>query len=195
MTNAADKNEIIAYSRVADGALREGSTFETGGGGSFGLIDPLESQGSLIFSQDHSLLFAVNAGSGTISAFRVNRSRLSLIDVVPSGGSGPNAIAQYGDLLYVFNTGGSSGVAGFRVRDNGRLAPIANSIRFLSTNTSSAASLSFSPDGRFLVVTARLTNSIDVFRVHENGGLSPVVVNQGLIPGTFEVFLRPIDPP
>jgi 6-phosphogluconolactonase (cycloisomerase 2 family) len=191
MTNAANNNEVIAYSRAENGALREGSRFETGGRGSGGLIDPLESQGSLILSKDHSLLFAVNAGSGTISAFRVNHSRLSLIDVVPSGGSEPNAVAQYGDLLYVLNTGGSSGVAGFRLRDNSRLAPIANSVRFLSTNTSGAASLSFSRDGRFLVVTERLTNNVDVFRVQENGRLSPVVINQDSIPGTFAVTFAP----
>jgi 6-phosphogluconolactonase len=191
MTNAADKNEIIAYGRAADGALREGFRFETGGRGSGGLVDPLESQGSLILSQDHLLLFTVNAGSGTISAFRVGHSRLSLIDVVPSGGSEPNALAQYGDLLYVLNTGGSSGVAGFRLRENGRLTPIANSVRFLSTNTSGAASLSFSPDGRFLVVAERLTNDLDVFRVQEDGTLSPIVVNQDSIPGTFAVTFAP----
>src|SRR3982751_1527361 len=95
MTNAADKNEVIAYSRTANGVLREASRFETGGRGSGGLIDPLEYQGSLILSQDRFLLFAVNAGSGTISAFRVNHSRLLLVDVIPSGGSEPNALAQY----------------------------------------------------------------------------------------------------
>ena len=147
MTNAADKNQIIAYSRAANGALRDGSRFETGGRGSGGLTDPLESQGSLILSQDHSFLFAVNAGSGSVSAFRIDHSRLSLADVVHSGGSEPNALAQHGDLLYVLNTGGSSGVAGFRVSENGKLEPIANSVRFLSTNTSGAASLSFSSDG------------------------------------------------
>jgi 6-phosphogluconolactonase (cycloisomerase 2 family) len=191
MTNAADRNEIIEYSRAANGALREGFRFETGGRGSGGLVDPLESQGSLILSQDRSLLFAVNAGSGTISAFRVGRSRLSLIDVVPSGGSEPNALAQSGDLLYVLNTGGSSGVAGFRLRANGRLAPIPNSVRFLSTNTSGAASLSFSPDGRFLVVTERLTNDIDIFRVQEDGTLSDIAVNQDSAPGTFAVTFAP----
>jgi 6-phosphogluconolactonase (cycloisomerase 2 family) len=191
MTNAADRNEIIAYSRAANGALREGHRFETGGRGSGGLVDPLESQGSLILSQDHSLLFAVNAGSGTISAFRVGHSRLALIDVVPSGGSEPNALAQHGDLLYVLNTGGSSGVAGFRVRENGRLAPIAGSVRFLSTNTSGAASLSFSPDGRFLAVTERLTNDIDIFRVQDDGTLSAIAVNQDSVPGTFAITFAP----
>jgi 6-phosphogluconolactonase len=157
----------------------------------FAELAPLESQGSLILSQDHSLLFAVNAGSGNISVFRVHHSKLALIDVVNSGGSEPNALAQHGDLLYVLNTGGSSGVAGFRLQEDGKLTPITNSIRFLSTNTTGAASLSFSPDGRFLVVTERLTNSIDVFSVQEDGTLSPIVVNQDAVPGTFAVAFAP----
>src|SRR5215469_6278003 len=69
MTNAADRNEIIAYKRNADGSLEEGRTFRTGGRGSGGTTDPLGSQGSLTLSQDHSILLAVNAGSGDISAF------------------------------------------------------------------------------------------------------------------------------
>jgi 6-phosphogluconolactonase (cycloisomerase 2 family) len=191
MTNAADKNEIIAYSRAANGTLKQGSTFNTRGRGSGGLVDPLESQGSLILSQDHTLLFAVNAGSGTISAFRVNDSQLSLTDVVQSGGSEPNALAQHDDLLYVLNTGGTSGVAGFKVSENGKLTSIPNSVRFLSTNTSGAASLSFSPDGRFLAVTERLTNSIDVFSVQGDGTPSPVVVNPDSSAGTFAVTFAP----
>lgn len=190
MTNAAAKNEIIAYNRAANGTLREVSSFETGGRGSGGLIDPLESQGSLLLNRSHSLLFAVNAGSGNISVFRVDHARLALLDVVASGGSEPNALALYGDLLYVLNTGGSSGVAGFRVEEDG-LRSIARSTRFLSTNTSGAASLSFSPDGRFLVVTERLTNNIDVFRVQEDGSLSAVIANKDALPGTFAVAFAP----
>ena len=191
MTNAADKNEIIAYDRDANGALKEVSRFDTGGRGSGGLVDPLESQGSLILSKDYALLFAVNAGSGSISVFRVYGSRLSLTDVVHSGGSEPNALAQHDDLLYVLNTGGSSGVSGFKLNENGTLTSIPNSVRFLSTNTSGAASLSFSPDGRFLVVTERLTNSIDVFSVHGDGTLSSVAVNPDALPGTFAVAFAP----
>jgi len=191
MTNAADKNEVITYSRAANGNLREAFKFETGGRGSGGLVDPLESQGSLILSQDHSLLFAANAGSGSISVFRVEHARLFLLDIAHSGGSEPNALAQHGDLLYVLNTGGSSGVTGFRLHENGKVTPIPNSIRFLSTNTSGAASLAFSPDGRFLAVTERLTNDIDVFSVQEDGTLSPIAVNSDVSPGTFALTFAP----
>jgi len=72
MTNAAGANEILTYKRGTDGSLREGRSFQTGGRGSGGTTDPLGSQGSLTLSQDHSLLFAVNAGSGDISVFRIH---------------------------------------------------------------------------------------------------------------------------
>ena len=89
MTNAADRNEVISFKRAADGSLQEGHRFATGGRGSGGNNDPLESQGSLTLSQDHTLLFAVNAGSGEISVFRVHGSDLSLADKELSGGSEP----------------------------------------------------------------------------------------------------------
>jgi 6-phosphogluconolactonase len=191
MTNAADRNEVISFRRAADGSLQEGHRFATGGRGSGGNNDPLESQGSLTLSQDHALLFAVNAGSGEISVFRVHGSELSLADKELSGGSEPNAVAQHGRLVYVLNTGGSSNVVGFRVNDDGRLSQIPHSLSFLSTNTSGAASLAFSPNGRFLVVTERETNDIDVFSVQSNGTLSPIVTNPSAGPGAFSVAFAP----
>lgn len=186
MTNAADRNEVISYKRNADGTLTEERHFSTGGRGSGGNNDPLESQGSLTLTQDHSHLLAVNAGSGDISLFRTHGSDLDLRDRVSSGGSEPNAMAQHGDLVYVLNTGGSSSVAGFRLHYD-ELTPIENSLRFLSTNTSGAASLAFSPNGQFLAVTERLTNSIDVFLVRSDGTLSPIVVNPSVGPGVFSL--------
>src|SRR5580693_5180730 len=129
MTNAANRNEVISYKRAPDGSLQAAHRFATGGRGSGGNNDPLESQGSLTLSQDHSLLFAVNAGSGNISVFSVHGSDLSLVDKVISGGSEPNAVAQHGNLVYVVNTGGSSNVVGFTL-DHGKLKQIPNSTRF-----------------------------------------------------------------
>ncbi len=190
MNNAVDKNEVIAYRRATDGTLQETGRFATGGRGSGGNNDPLESQGSLKLSQDHTLLFAVNAGSGSVSVFRVHGSQLSLVDKVISGGSEPNAVAQYGNLVYVSNVGGSSSVVGFQL-DHGKLTQIPNSTRFLSTNNSGAGGLAFSPDGRFLVVVERLTNDIDVFRVQGDSTLSPIVVNPSAGPGAFSVSFAP----
>ncbi len=191
MTNAADRNEIIAYGRNADGSLQEARTFPTGGRGSGGVTDPLGSQGALTLTQDHSFLLAVNAGSGDISVFRVHGAMLSLADKVPCGGSEPVAIAQHGDLVYVVNAGGSSNVTGFRLDKNGRLKPIADSIAFLTTGNSGAASLSFSPDGQFLLVTEKITNNIDGFHIQIDGTLGPIVVNPSVGPGAFAVLFAP----
>ena len=191
MTNAAERNEVISYKRAADGSLQEGHRFATGGRGSGGNNDPLESQGSLTLSQDRALLFAVNAGSGDVSLFRVHGADLWLADKQLSQGSEPNAVAQHGHLVYVLNTGGSSSVVGFRVSDDGKLYPIPHSLSFLSTNTSGAASLAFSPNGQFLLVTERETNSIDVFSVEKNGTLSPIVTNPSAGPGVFALGFAP----
>ncbi len=190
VSNSADQNEVTAFARAADGTLTESGRFPTGGRGSGGNNDPLESQGSLTLSQDHSLLFAVNAGSGEISVFDVHGSNLVLSDKVRSEGSEPNAIAQHGNLVYVLNTGGSSNVAGF-VLEGDHLHHIKNSLSFLSTNTSGAASIAFSPDGNFLAVTERLTNDIDVFKVQTDGTLSPIVINSSAGPGAFSLSFAP----
>ncbi len=184
MTNAASGNQIDAYTRNEDGSLLSAGTFATGGNGSGGTIDPLHSQGSLQLNADHTLLFAVNAASGTISSFAVRGSQLTLVDTVPSGGAFPTALAQNGSLLFVLNAGGNGNVTGFRVSHDGRLQQIAKSTRSLSATGTSPTSLALSPNNLFLAVTETATNNIDVFRVFENGTLSDITVNQsaGAVP-------------
>lgn len=191
MNNSAERNEVISFTRAADGSLKQAGRFATGGRGTGGVTDPLESQGSLTLSDDHSLLFAVNGGSGEVSVFRVHGSDLALVDKRPTGGAEPNAVAQHGGLVYVLNVGGSSNVIGFTLNAGGQLKQIPNSIRFLTTNNSEAASLAFSPDGQFLVVTERATNSIDVFRVQSDGTLGQITVDPDLAPGTFALVFAP----
>ncbi len=191
MTNAASGNEIIAYGRNADGSLEQGRRFSTGGRGSGGVTDPLASQGSLTLTEDRSFLLAVNAGSGSVSVFRVGGARLSLVDRVPCGGAEPVAVAQHGNLVYVLNAGGTSNVVGFRLERNGRIKPIPNSIKFLTSGNSGPGSLSFSPDGQFLLVTEKLNNRIDAFHVQLDGTLGPIVVTAAVGPGTFAVVFAP----
>jgi 6-phosphogluconolactonase len=192
MSNAADKNEVIAFERNANGTLGESVSYDTNGRGSGGTTDPLESQGSLTLSQDHTLLFAVNAGSGNITVFNVHKSAaLSFLSKTPSGGAQPSAIAQSGGLVYVLNSGGAGSLVGFHLDNGGQLRQIENSTAFLTATTTGGASLAFSPDGQFLVVTERIANNIDVFHVQADGTLSPIVINSNPAPGTFSVAFAP----
>jgi 6-phosphogluconolactonase len=190
MTNAATNNQIKTYDRRDDGSLQAAGEFATGGNGSGGTVDPLHSQGSLILSADHRWLFAVNAGSGTVSSFAVHGAHLSLLDTQATNGSSPTALAQSGDLLYVLNSGGNGNVTGFRVF-GGHLHPIANSTANLSGGATSPTSLAFSPNGRFLVVAESATNNIDVFRVHPNGTLSGLVANPSAGDSPFAAIFAP----
>src|SRR6202790_4842259 len=190
MTNNADSNQVIAFERSPSGTLENPHSYATDGRGSGGTVDPLASQGSLTLSADHAWLFAVNAGSGSVSVFRVNGARLELTDRVATQGSEPNSVAQHGSLVYVLNTAASSSVVGFTF-NNGKLERIPNSLRFLSGNAVASGSVAFSPDGRVLVVTEKATNNLDVFSVLSDGSLSPATVNKSVGPGAFSaVFAR-----
>jgi 6-phosphogluconolactonase (cycloisomerase 2 family) len=191
MTNNADKNEVIAFERNADGTLSQGERYDTGGRGSGGVTDPLESQGSLTLSQDHSLLFAVNAGSGSVSVFKVHGANLTLASTVPSGGSQPVAVTEHLEVVYVLNSGGAGSIVAFQLAPSGQLRQIKNSTAFLSANTTAGASLAVSPDGQFLAVTERLANNIDTFRINPDHTLAPIVINANPAPGTFSLAFSP----
>jgi 6-phosphogluconolactonase (cycloisomerase 2 family) len=82
-------------------------------------------------------------------------------------------------------------VVGFRLGSDGELKPIPHSLAYLSTGNSGPGSLAFSPDGQFLVVVERVTNSIDVFHVQIDGTLGPIKVNASAGPGAFAEAFAP----
>src|SRR2546421_7437556 len=134
-TNEPSGNRIVVYDRGADGQLSTAGTYATGGNGGVALpgteSDHLASQGSLLFDGGHKLLIAVNAGSDTVSSFRVQGDRLELRSVVSSGGQFPASVSVHDNLAYVLNSGGTGIVQGFRVDANG-LRPIPGSARTLA---------------------------------------------------------------
>jgi 6-phosphogluconolactonase len=165
MTNDASGNEVIMFYRTAHGLLVPGGTFSTGGMGSGG---GLGNQGALVLSEGGRLLFVVNPGSDEISVFRVMSDGLILVDRVSSGGQLPVSVTVDRDLLYVLNAG-SDNITGFLVGSDGTLSPLANSTRPLSSVDTNPAQISFSPNGRFLVVTEKGTDTIDTWRVGRDG--------------------------
>ena len=196
-TNEVTGNRVLVYDRANDGTLTPAGSYATGGLGGAALpgaeSDRLASQGSLVYDRENQLLFAVNAGSDSVSTFRVDGDALSLENVVPSGGRFPASIAVHHDLVYVLDSGGAGTVQGFRIGHDG-LMPIAGSNRTLGlANTSppnfltSPGQVGFSPDGHELLVTTKVsTSSIDVFGVRGDGTLSPTfVANPSATPVPF----------
>jgi quinol monooxygenase YgiN len=90
---------VVAFQRDPNGTLDNPHSYGMDGRASGGTVDPLTSQGSLTLSADHAWLFAVNAGSGSVSVFRVNGAQLELTDRVATEGSEPNSVAQIGLLV------------------------------------------------------------------------------------------------
>lgn len=107
------ENQVGAYRQQPDGQLQElaSSPFNTLGQGSSnrGLTPGQEeTDGSLVLSEDHRFLFAVNQGNNTISAFAIQPdATLTLVagSPFPAGGSHPCSLAVVGSFLYVANKG------------------------------------------------------------------------------------------
>lgn len=188
-------NAVVAYDRAPDGTLTLAGTYPTGGLGGMlagSVVDHLASQGSLLYDHEHGLLYAVNAGSDTVSVFAVYGDHLVLRQVLSSGGDFPVSLTVHGDHAYVLNALGGGSVYGYLV-DGGRLSPIPGSGRALGLDpaatpafTHTPGQVAFTPDGSALLVTTKANgDDVDVFSVDGQGLLSasPVVNSEpGAVP-------------
>jgi 6-phosphogluconolactonase (cycloisomerase 2 family) len=172
LTNAAGSNAVALYARGADGRLSWVGSAPTGGAGAG---SSLGSQGAIALSDDGRWLFAVNAGSNDVSAFQVTAAGLSLTSRVASGGIRPISLTVHGDVLYVLNAGGDGNISGFNVGRDGTLAPIPGSTQALSGSAVGPAQVSFSPNGRWLIVTEKTTSQLDVYAVGPDGAASAAI--------------------
>ena len=192
-TDSTSGNHVVAYHRAADGTLSPAGSYATGGLGGIlagSVVDHTASQGSLTYDPWHHLLYAVNAGSNTISVFAVHGDRLALRQVLSSGGTFPVSVAVHGDVVYVLNARSGGSLQGYRVFGS-FLAPLPGSSRALGLDptatpefTNTPGQVAFTPDGAQLIVTTKANgNDIDVFGVGFGGWLSaaPVVNSE---PGT-----------
>lgn len=142
MTNDAGGNEIVVFQRKPNGKLRliQQATASTGGlgGSDNAAIDPLGSQNALVFDDESKMLFAVNAGDNTVTAFTTHYGGFLLHKSAqePSGGYIPVSVAASEGLLYVLNAGGSGSVATFAIGYHGELLSLGELDLGLSNDTS-----------------------------------------------------------
>jgi 6-phosphogluconolactonase (cycloisomerase 2 family) len=190
LSNEPSGNAVLMYARLGNGELKQlgdpGFTGGTGTGAGLG------SQGALVLDETSKLVFAVNAGSNQVSVLRMNNSGLSLADVAASGGTMPVSVTFHKDLLYVLNAGGEGNISGFRISKSGKLYPLSGAIRPLSMPGPGPAQIEFSPDGRLLVVTEKMTNKITTYQVSQSGvaGQPMAQTSAGQTPFGF-AFARP----
>jgi 6-phosphogluconolactonase (cycloisomerase 2 family) len=179
-------NQIVAYARSANGTLAPAGTYNTGGLGGVltgSVVDHTASQGSLTYDPVDSQLYAVNAGSNSVSVFSVRGDQLTLRQVVSSGGTFPVSVAVHGNLVDVLNAENGGSVVGF-IAYPGHLFRLPYADRALGLDPTATpqfvntpGQVAFSPDGAQLVVTTKANGSdIDVFGVSFTGYLSPTPV-------------------
>jgi len=202
-TNEPSGNRIVVFDRGSNGTLTEAGSYPTGGNGGIAApgteSDHLASQGSLAYDARHSLLIAVNAGSDTVTTFKVRGDRLKNRRTVSSGGQFPASVAVSSRLVYVLNSGGEGIVKGFWITGH-RLRPIPGSARSLGLANgnppdflTSPGQVGFTPAGNKLIVTTKASGShIDVFQLRRDGTLSATpVMNASATPVPFAFTFTP----
>jgi 6-phosphogluconolactonase (cycloisomerase 2 family) len=184
-------NTIVAYERTVSGGLQQVGSYPTGGDGGAltgSVVDHLASERSLAYDAQARQLYAVNAGSNTITVFAVRGNTLSRSQVISSGGQFPVSIAVHGNQVFVLNALGGGSVSGF-VQAGGRLIPVPSWQRDLGLGTTSSTvftgtpgQIGFTPDGSHLVVTTKgAANTVDVFQTGPFGLSAEPAVNS--LPG------------
>ena len=200
----ANGNSILAYKRVG-GRLTPlpGSPFMTRGAG---VVDPTLALGPfdadqlIITNAEHTLLFAVNAGSNTIAVFRIAADG-SLAHVAgspfASGGSNPVSLGLSKDTLVVVNKAMDPNqkqrtppnYATFRVSPGGQLSPIPQSIVSVAPGTSPSQAL-IPPGARFAFGADFLGGTLQSFVIQNDGSLTQNLP-QSVSPIPFEGSAAP----
>jgi 6-phosphogluconolactonase len=182
--NQPGGNAVIVYDRSADGSLTPAGSYATTGTGTGA---GLGSQNAVVVDEDGTHLYAVDAGSSTLTSFRITSGGLSRIGTFASGGSTPISVAVHGDRVYALNAGGAGNVTGFAVSD-GSLTPLAGGTSPLSGSGTGPAQVSVTPDGGRLVVTEKNTSLVDVIDLDDAGRPTSLVAepSAGAVPFGFD---------
>jgi len=166
-TNSA-ANALVVLQLDADWNLNYLWSIPTGGAGA---DMGLGNQGALASSGNW--LFAVNAGSNSISTFWLDPEGVlppRAVSWVNSGGSKPRSLTVWGNWLFVLN---EDSVVGFQIWANGTLTMVPNSWQACASDGN--VQVQFSNWGRYLVVAQRGTTQkgLMVFPVDQWGVVKP----------------------
>ena len=182
-TSAAGGNSVLAFRVASGGTLASIGSFPTGGDGTGA---GLGSQGAVTIADGGHALLVVNAGSNTVSYFRIlSDGTLSLVDAAPSGGSDPVSVDVHGRWVVALNQG--SNTVGSLVLTGHALIPSAHAAVALSSEAATPVQIGFTPSGAHVIVTEKVSSSIDTFNVNSNGRLTGLrhTVSTGTAPYGF----------
>jgi 6-phosphogluconolactonase len=173
-TNQTTGNLLLKYDVSPNGALRNQVVIPTGG---VGTGTGLGNQSGIAVSdsQRNKWLAVVNASSNDVSLFKAYTKGAYFLDKVQSGGVRPVSVSIRNNLVYVLNAGDASSpstIAGFRIKQNGKLLMIENSQQVLSNPASGPAQIAISPDGSVVAVTEKATNLVTTFDLDKETGIA-----------------------
>ena len=199
-TNSPSGNSVVVFNRFANGKLKKRQSVSTGGKGSTQSVGCgpgcpiLDSQTAVVVSKSGKFVFAVNAGSDTVTSFRKTPSGLKRVSQVSSGGKMPESLALHGNLLYVLNVATENGTStgniyGLRISSSGKLSPVGSSRPLANLappdHSADPRAMDFKPNGKVIVVTELAAGfmgtgppgRIDTFVVGSNGKAGPAVAH------------------
>jgi len=197
---APGSNEILAF-RYVNGSLsaRGVRRYPTGGSGSHDLSDSgvLDADQEVITNPRHTLLFAVNSSSDTISVFHINPGGVlsPVIDSpFPSHGKAPSSLGLAGNTLIVANKAqdgvrrlrhAPANYTSFHVLSDGSLSRPVSSVSV--PPGSSPLQAYVTPDHKVLI-SSEESGVFRAFRIGRNGTLtqgpnSPLRLAKGVFPG------------
>lgn len=187
MTNGAQFNEVLIYRLNSLGRLTLSGTIRTNGiGVNTAATDPLSSQGSMIVYSNY--LFAVNAGSNSLSMFVINpidATQLTLISTQPTNGYFPISVTVNSRYACVLTGGNETGIRCFTYSPSG-LSIVPSFDRDLTSYISQTipptgvpntfSQIQFSADDQSLIVSVKGASSrsrgyLLFFRLTNNGAV------------------------
>jgi len=196
-------NQLLVFTRNADGTLASRGNIPTGGKGTNGLNyfagntispDALTSNNSVIVTPDKTRLFIANAGDNTVSAFALaTNGTLTLLAVSPTNGVRPTSLAWQNGVLYVTHQQGAQELGAYRVdATSGKLTQIGQST--VVQQDALPTEVSISPDGKFVIVNGFLktvtpaiqpANQLLAYPINSDGTLGAVVTTASAGVGPF----------